>query len=83
LNTVVPSPNWPETFEPQVNNNPSDLIAAVCVLEADITVQLKGLVETPVAPLDPEPQVNSVPPDLIAAVWKEPAATAVQELDPI
>ena len=31
----------------------------------------------------PVPQVNNKPSDLVAAVWVVPAATAVQELDPI
>ena len=31
----------------------------------------------------PAPHVNNIPSDLVATVWEVPAATAVQELDPI
>jgi hypothetical protein len=92
---VVPSPSVPRklALKPQVNNKPSDLMAAVWVPPADTAVHelvpiCTGLflfvwVSSPSCPDPLKPQVNNKPSDLMAAVWVPPADTAVHELVPI
>ena len=75
---MVPSPNCPFVASPQVNNNPSDLIAAVCELPVPTAVQeldpictgddLLTVVPSPNCPLAASPQANNNPSDLIPDV---------------
>jgi len=85
----VPSPNWPESFAPQLQSVPSFRRARVCDNPASTAVHFQpgrmatGDLALSVVPLpnlpDPlEPQVQREPSDRMAAEWYPPAATTCQ-----
>ena len=87
LDVVVPSPNCPVPFAPQVQIEPSIFTATICVVDVAISFQLvpppatvPGLdldtVEpVPSCPELPNPQVHNVPSILTAAVVLPPQET--------
>ena len=78
---VVPSPSCPNLFDPHVQREPSDLIAAewkpYSETAATPSMTLSGQVRPMVVPLPSwlalfHPHIQRLPSDLIAAEWSVP-----------